>query len=96
MAFEGATAGAIIGLRILVAARSSLRAALVGATAIVSFATIAAVVGDLAAIGWSLVAAGVVGTTAWWLQLRSASGTVTAVPAPRASGTVTPETSAGD
>jgi hypothetical protein len=76
MVTQAVIIGATVGLRIVVAASSSLGAAMVSAVAVIVIPAAAATSGDLVTIGWGVVAGGAIGAVAWWWQLtrlRSAS-----------------------
>ena len=69
MVTQAVIIGATVGLRIVVAASSSLGAALVSAVAIIAIPTVCATTGDLVTIGWGVAAGGAIGAVAWWWQL---------------------------
>lgn len=69
MVTQAAIIGATVGLRIVVAAASSLGAAMLSAVVIIAIPAATATSGDLVAIGWAVAAGGAIGAVAWWWQL---------------------------
>ena len=75
MVLQALIGAAVIGLRIVVAAGASLRAALQTALVLVALAVGCAATGNIVAVGWGLVIAALFGVAAWWKALRNVLAT---------------------
>lgn len=76
MVLQALIGAAVIGLRIVVAAGASLRAALQTALVLVALAVGCAATGNIVAVGWGLVIAALFGVAAWWKALRNVLATL--------------------
>jgi hypothetical protein len=65
-----ASAGAIVGLRALAAAKRTLRAAVVTSAATLGAATFGAALGDAPGAAWGLAIGSWIGAVVWWFELR--------------------------
>jgi hypothetical protein len=79
MVGEAIVASAVVGLRILAAAGSSLAAAMRSAGVLILLAGVGAATGELDTVAWCLVGAGVIESGLWWHQLWRQTDTVAAV-----------------